>query len=88
MRADALPQDLAYNAVMRWPRRDSHDLGPAGGGSRCVDVAGGVSDGVGLPDLRRGGVGLICATIFCPPFNYRNRGYTTLTRRGRSRWSS
>ena len=32
---------------------------------------------VGLPDLRRGGVGLICGTIFCPPRNYRNRGYTT-----------
>lgn len=32
---------------------------------------------VGLPDLRRGGVGLVCATIFCPPRNYKNRGYTT-----------
>ena len=32
---------------------------------------------VGLPDLRKGKVGLICATIFSPPFNYRNRGYTT-----------
>lgn len=32
---------------------------------------------VGLPELRRGGVGLVCATIFCPPRNYRNRGYTT-----------
>jgi membrane dipeptidase len=32
---------------------------------------------VGLPDLRRGGVGLVCATIFCPPRNYKNRGYAT-----------
>ena len=32
---------------------------------------------VGLPDLRRGRVGLVCATIFCPPRNYKNRGYTT-----------
>ena len=32
---------------------------------------------VGLPDLRRGGVALVCATIFCPPRNYKNRGYTT-----------
>src|SRR5688572_20027155 len=32
---------------------------------------------IGLPDLRRGGVGMICATIFCPPRNYKNRGYTT-----------
>jgi membrane dipeptidase len=32
---------------------------------------------VGLPDLRKGGVGLICATIFCPPRNYKNRGYST-----------
>jgi membrane dipeptidase len=32
---------------------------------------------VGLPDLRKGSVGLICATIFCPPRNYKNRGYAT-----------
>jgi membrane dipeptidase len=32
---------------------------------------------VGLPDLRAGGVGLICATMFAPPKSYRNRGYTT-----------
>ncbi|HEY7086458.1 MAG TPA: membrane dipeptidase [Tepidisphaeraceae bacterium] len=32
---------------------------------------------VGLPDLRAGGVGLICATIFCAPGNYGDRtGYT------------
>src|SRR5688500_15682492 len=32
---------------------------------------------VGLPDLRAGNVGLICATIFCPPGKYRTFGYTT-----------
>jgi membrane dipeptidase len=33
---------------------------------------------VGLPDLRAGGVGLICATIFCAPSGYGDRdGYTT-----------
>ncbi len=32
---------------------------------------------VGLPDLREGNVGLICATIFCPPGKYRSFGYTT-----------
>lgn len=32
---------------------------------------------VGLPDLREGNVGLICATIFCPPGKYRSYGYVT-----------
>ena len=32
---------------------------------------------VGLPDLIAGGVGLICATIFCSPRNYRGFGYST-----------
>jgi membrane dipeptidase len=32
---------------------------------------------VGLPDLRAGGVGLICATIFCSPRNYQGFGYKT-----------
>src|SRR5262249_20874664 len=32
---------------------------------------------VGLPDLRAGNVGLICATIFCPPGKYRPYGYAT-----------
>lgn len=32
---------------------------------------------VGLPDLRAGGVGLICATIFCAPRNYQGFGYAT-----------
>src|SRR5438046_7969242 len=32
---------------------------------------------VGLPDLKAGGVGLICATIFCSPASYRKTGYAT-----------
>jgi membrane dipeptidase len=32
---------------------------------------------VGLPDLARGNVGLICATIFCPPWRYGRSGYQT-----------
>src|SRR5215212_9046193 len=31
---------------------------------------------VGLPDLRAGGVDLICATIFCSPRQYRKEGFT------------
>src|SRR5687768_2209448 len=31
---------------------------------------------VGLPDLRRGGVSLVCATIFCQPRTERDEGYT------------
>jgi membrane dipeptidase len=30
---------------------------------------------VGLPDLRAGGVGLVCATIFCSPAGYGETGY-------------
>ena len=58
--------DLAYNAlrgreVLR-PARDQkpdHDDIPS----------------VGLPDLRAGGVGLICATIFCAPDSPKDPGY-------------
>jgi membrane dipeptidase len=32
---------------------------------------------VGLPDLVGGGVGLICATVFCPPWRYGRAGYQT-----------
>jgi membrane dipeptidase len=32
---------------------------------------------VGLPDLRTGGVGLICATIFCEPARGESKGYRT-----------
>ncbi|MEA2711132.1 MAG: rane dipeptidase [Phycisphaerales bacterium] len=60
--------DLSYN-VMR-----GRDVTKPAAEQPAVD---GEIATVGLPDLRRGGVGLICATIFCPPRNYRNRGYTT-----------
>jgi len=32
---------------------------------------------VGLPDLRRGSVGLVCATIFCEPDDGKGKGYRT-----------
>src|SRR5437870_870156 len=32
---------------------------------------------VGLPDLREGNVGLVCATIFCPPRAIYPEGYST-----------
>ncbi|HEV8605173.1 MAG TPA: membrane dipeptidase, partial [Tepidisphaeraceae bacterium] len=32
---------------------------------------------VGLPDLRRGEVGLICATIYCEPDQGKGKGYRT-----------
>lgn len=51
--------DLAYNALRgRDVLRPAADQGPA-------DRDG--SPSVGLPDLRSGGVGLVCATIFCEP---------------------
>ncbi|MGH7176237.1 MAG: dipeptidase [Tepidisphaeraceae bacterium] len=50
--------DLAYNAMLgrdvRLPARQQ----PAWNNQIAT---------VGLPDLRAGGVGLVCATIFCPP---------------------
>src|SRR5579863_7217327 len=60
--------DLAYNAVrgrdvLRSARQQTAD-----------------SEGipsVGLPDLRGGHVGLICATIFCAPDSPSERGYRT-----------
>jgi len=33
---------------------------------------------VGLPDLRRGSVGLICATIYCEPDDGKGKGYRTV----------
>lgn len=61
--------DLSYNACIRGrdvtrPATEQPALGN--------EIAT-----VGLPDLRAGGVGLICATIFCPPAYYGRRGYTT-----------
>lgn len=50
--------DLAYNAV-----RGRDVTRPAG--EQAADAEG--IPTVGLPDLRRGSVGLVCATIFCEP---------------------
>lgn len=60
--------DLAYNVTRgRDPRQPAKDQ---------PDAAGEIAT-VGLPDLREGGVGLICATIFCAPGGYGGgHGYT------------
>jgi membrane dipeptidase len=60
--------DLAYNAL-----RGRDVLRPAR--QQAADADGIPS--VGLPDLRAGGVGLICATIFCAPDSPKERGYRT-----------
>jgi len=60
--------DLAYNAV-----RGREVLRPAR--EQTADAEGIPS--VGLPDLRAGQVGLICATIFCAPDDPKERGYRT-----------
>src|SRR5207248_1540354 len=63
--------DLAYNAL-----RGREVLLPA-----AQQTPGNVQEdgipSVGLPDLRRGSVGLICATIFCEPDDNKGRGYRT-----------
>ena len=61
--------DLAYNACVR-----GRDVTRPAAEQPVVDREIAT---VGLPDLRRGAVSLVCATIFCPPNNYRNRGYST-----------
>ena len=58
--------DLAYNAL-----RGRNVLLPAR--EQREDPEGIPS--CGLPDLRAGGVGLICATIFCAPDDPKERGY-------------
>jgi len=58
--------DLAYNAL-----RGRDVLRPAR--EQSPDEEGIPS--VGLPDLRIGGVGLICATIFCAPASPKEPGY-------------
>ena len=58
--------DLAYNAL-----RGREVLRPAT--EQSSDEEGIPS--VGLPDLRAGGVDLICATIFCAPDSPKERGY-------------
>ena len=60
--------DLAYNAL-----RGREVLQPAR--EQTADADGIPS--VGLPDLRAGGVELICATIFCAPDSPKERGYRT-----------
>jgi membrane dipeptidase len=60
--------DLAYNAL-----RGRQVLRPAR--EQTADAEGIPS--VGLPDLRAGGVGLICATVFCAPASPKDPGYRT-----------
>lgn len=60
--------DLAYNAV-----RGRDVLRPAA--EQAADAEGVPT--VGLPDLRAGGVGLVCATVFCAPAVGDNPGYRT-----------
>jgi len=60
--------DLSYNAL-----RGRDVLLPAA--QQKPDDEGIPS--VGLPDLRRGSVGLICATIFCEPDDRKGKGYHT-----------
>src|SRR5438105_8902350 len=60
--------DLAYNAL-----RGREVLRPAS--EQRADEDGIPS--VGLPDLRRGLVGLICATIYCEPDEGKGKGYRT-----------
>ncbi|MGD0389516.1 MAG: membrane dipeptidase, partial [Tepidisphaeraceae bacterium] len=60
--------DLAYNAVRGRPvHLPAHQQKPDEDGIPTV----------GLPDLRDGGVGLICATIFCQPRYDDKPGYQT-----------
>jgi len=60
--------DLSYNAL-----RGRNVLAPAS--EQTPDEEG--IPTVGLPDLREGGVGLICATIFCMPEYDKFKGYRT-----------
>jgi membrane dipeptidase len=63
--------DLAYNAL-----HGREILLPA-----AQQTPGNIQEdgipSVGLPDLRRGSVGLICATIFCEPDDGKGKGYRT-----------
>src|SRR5438046_4842566 len=60
--------DLAYNATRgRDPRMPAREQ----------PLADNEIATVGLPDLRAGGVDLICATIFCRPAGYGKDGYTS-----------
>jgi membrane dipeptidase len=63
--------DLAYNALY-----GREVLLPAAQQTPGNIAEDGIPS-VGLPDLRRGSVGLICATIFCEPDTGKGKGYHT-----------
>jgi membrane dipeptidase len=60
--------DLAYNAVRGRALLERAE-------TQQADAQG--IPTVGLPNLRDGGVGLICATIFCEPADEKHSGYRT-----------
>ncbi len=60
--------DLAYNVTRGRDPRQPAALQPFVDNEYAT---------VGLPDLRAGGVQLVCATIFCSPANYKSSGYRT-----------
>src|SRR3954447_9523327 len=61
--------DLAYNALR------GRDVTRPAAQQVVKDNDG--TPSVGLPDLRAGGVALVCATIFCEPAKGGHAGYTT-----------
>src|SRR4051812_47693998 len=63
--------DLAYNAL------HGREVLLAAAEQTPGDVAEDGIPSVGLPDLRRGSVGLICATIYCEPDTGKGKGYKT-----------
>src|SRR5207237_683989 len=72
--------DLAYNMTRRRdPRVWAKDQPVVQ--SDVAEIAT-----VGLPDLRAGGVGLICATIFCAPAGCGDRGGYTTAASASSAW--
>ncbi len=62
--------DLSHNALL------GRDVLRPAAEQAATDGPGGIPT-VGLPDLRRGGVGLVCATIFCGPAYDGHAGYAT-----------
>jgi membrane dipeptidase len=69
--------DLSYNAM-----RGRNVIGPAAD----QPVVEGETATVGLPDLRRGDVGLVCATIFCLPSLDGQPGYANATQAAAEGW--
>ena len=61
--------DLAYNALR------GRDVTRPAAEQVATDTDG--TPTVGLPDLKAGGVGLVCATIFCEPARGAEAGYRT-----------